>query len=66
MGAFRRRGETSVAAVRKLQQTLERDHGIFTVMRDGLSSGACIRVTPQVFTTPSEMGRLSAALRQLG
>lgn len=66
MGAFRLRGETSVDAVRKLQQTLEREHRIFTVMRDGLSSGACIRVTPQVFTTPSEMERLSGALRQLG
>jgi selenocysteine lyase/cysteine desulfurase len=66
MGAFRLRGQTSVDAVRQLQQRLEREHGIFTVMRDGLSSGACIRVTPQVFTTASEMGRLFGALRQLG
>jgi len=66
MGALRLRGETSVEAARQLQQRLEREHGIFTVMRDGLSSGACIRVTPQVFTAASEIARFTDALRKLG
>ena len=66
MGAFRLRGETSVEAARQLQQRLEREQGIFTVMRDGLASGGCVRVTPQVFTTAAEMRRFVEALRKLG
>ncbi|MET0281861.1 MAG: aminotransferase class V-fold PLP-dependent enzyme [Steroidobacteraceae bacterium] len=65
MGGFRRRGETSVPALRQLQLRLEKEFGIFTVVRDGLASGACIRATPQVFTTPLEMARLLEALRKL-
>ncbi|HTU67782.1 MAG TPA: aminotransferase class V-fold PLP-dependent enzyme [Steroidobacteraceae bacterium] len=65
MGAFRLRGETSIDAARQVQQRLEREHGIFTVMRDGLSSGGCVRVTPQVFTTAADMARLPGALEQL-
>jgi selenocysteine lyase/cysteine desulfurase len=66
MGAFRLKGEASVAAAQQVQQRLEKESGIFTVMRDGLAGGACIRVTPQVFTTPAEIARLVAALRALG
>lgn len=66
MGAFRLHGETSVESARQLQKRLEQEHGIFTVMRDGLASGACIRVTPQVFTSAPAVGRLVDALRQLG
>ena len=66
MGALRLRGETSVDAARQLQQRLESEYGIFTVMRDGLASGGCVRVTPQVFTTPAQMARLVDALRKLG
>jgi selenocysteine lyase/cysteine desulfurase len=65
MGALRLQGETTVAAVQQLQQRLEKEHGIFTVVRDGLASGACIRVTPQVFTTPGEMARFTGALRAI-
>jgi selenocysteine lyase/cysteine desulfurase len=66
MGAFRLRGDTSIEAARQLQQRLESEHGIFTVMRDGLASGGCVRVTPQVFTTPAQMARFVEALRKLG
>lgn len=66
LGAFRLRGETSVPAVRQLQLQLEKEFGIFTVVRDGLASGACIRVTPQVFTTPAQMRQFVAALQKLG
>lgn len=64
MGAFRVRGETSVEAVKQLQIRLEQEFGIFTVMRDGLTSGACIRVTPQVFTPATAMARFVDALRR--
>jgi selenocysteine lyase/cysteine desulfurase len=66
LGGFRLRGETGVAAARQVQQRLEKEFGIFTVMRDGLASGACIRVTPQVFTTPAQMAQFVEALRALG
>ncbi len=65
MAAFRLRGETSPSAVNALQRRLEQEFGIFTVARFELSSGACIRVTPQVFNTPNELAQLVRALRQL-
>lgn len=65
MAAFRLRGQTSTAEVEALQQRLEKQFGIFTVARVGLASGACIRVTPQVFTQPAEMERLVDALARL-
>ncbi|MEM1402535.1 MAG: aminotransferase class V-fold PLP-dependent enzyme [Pseudomonadota bacterium] len=65
MGAFRLAGQSSVDDARALQARLENDFGIFTVMRGGLSGGACVRVTPQVFNTPEDMARLSDALMQL-
>ena len=65
MGAFRRTGQNSAAQIQALQQQLETEFGVFTVARYGLASGACIRVTPQVFSTPEEMMRLTEALQRL-
>lgn len=65
MGGFRLSGQNSPAQIQALQRQLETDFGIFTVARYGLASGSCIRVTPQVFTTPDEVSRLSDALRQI-
>lgn len=65
MGSFRlaeKRGENDA---KSLQQRLEQEFGIFTVVRDGLASGYCVRVTPQVFTTPDELARLVDALKRL-
>jgi selenocysteine lyase/cysteine desulfurase len=36
-----------------------------TVHRAGLADGACVRVTPGLFTTPADCDRLVAALRDL-
>jgi len=65
MGSFRLEGRHSEKDVTALQQRLEQEFGIFTVVRDGLASGYCVRVTPQVFTTPDELARLVDALKQL-
>lgn len=65
MGAFRLAGQSSVDDAKALQARLENDFGIFTVVRTGLSSGACVRVTPQVFSTPDDMARLCDALKKL-
>ncbi len=65
MGSSRLRGRRSEKAVTALQQRLEQEFGIFTVIRRGLASGYCVRVTPQVFTTPNDMAQLVDALKRL-
>lgn len=65
MGSLRLRGESSEAAVSTLQQTLEREHGIFTVLRKGLASGCCIRVTPQVYTPSRHLHALAEAIGRI-
>jgi selenocysteine lyase/cysteine desulfurase len=65
MGAFRLAGKTSIEHAKHLQQRLENDFGIFTVVRDGLDSGSCVRITPQVFTAADELGQLVSAMKKL-
>ncbi len=65
LASFRLRGKNSGADVRELQQRLEHDFGIFTVARYALNSGACIRITPQVFTSENEIATLVEAMRRL-
>ena len=65
IAAFRLRGKTSVADNVALSQRLLREHGVFTVMCDGLASGACVRVTPAIFTTEAQVARLVTALQTL-
>ena len=65
MGSFRLEGKHSKKDVTALQQRLEQDFGIFTVVRNGLASGSCVRVTPQVFTTPDDLAQLVDALKRL-
>jgi selenocysteine lyase/cysteine desulfurase len=65
MGSFRLAGKRSAEDVTALQQRLEQEFGIFTVVRKGLESGYCVRVTPQVFTTPDDMAQLVDALQRL-
>lgn len=66
LASFRLSGRRRVADAQALQQRLEQEHGIFTVARQGLDGGACVRITPQVYTTPAEMEQLVTALRALG
>ncbi|MCF8826457.1 aminotransferase class V-fold PLP-dependent enzyme [Xanthomonas campestris] len=62
MGAFRFRGRTSKTDVTTLQQRLQNDFDIFTVVRNDLHSGSCIRVTPQIFTPVEHMHMLANAI----
>ncbi|MBB3695666.1 hypothetical protein [Sphingomonas sp. BK580] len=41
-------------------------HGIFTVHRDGPARGACVRVTPALFTQASDVAALAAVARPAG
>lgn len=63
--AFRLKGQTSHEANVALAKRLLDEHGIFTVHRDGLASGSCVRVTPALATTMEEVDRFVAALRKI-
>ncbi|MFN7055909.1 aminotransferase class V-fold PLP-dependent enzyme [Hyphomonas sp.] len=63
--SFRLAGQTGVQENAALAARLAEEFGIFTVMRDGLASGACVRVTPAVFTREDEVFALVAALRHV-
>lgn len=65
IASFRIKGKTSVADNFALSKELVQQHGIFAVPRDGLASGACLRVTPAIFTPESHLDRLVEALRKV-
>jgi len=63
--SFRIRGRTSHEDNVALAKTLLDKHRIFTVHRDGLASGSCIRVTPALATRMSDCDALAAAIRSI-
>jgi selenocysteine lyase/cysteine desulfurase len=63
--SFRLRGRTSHDDNVALARTLLDRHRIFTVHRDGLASGACVRVTPALATRMSDCDALAAAIRAI-
>ena len=63
--SFRIEGRTSVADNIAITDALLGRFNIMTVHRSGLADGACIRVTPSLFTTPAEVMALVPALRML-
>ena len=65
IASFRLKGKTSVADNFALSKKLVQQHGIFAVPRDGLASGACVRVTPGIFTPEAHLDKLVDALRQV-
>lgn len=63
--SFRLRGQTDSASNIELARRLLHDHRIFTVQRDGIHSGSCVRVTPAPFNSAEEMDALTEALRRI-
>ncbi len=63
--SFRLRGRTSKEDNVALAKTLLDKHRIFTVYRDGLASGCCVRVTPALATRMSDCDALAAAIREI-
>lgn len=63
--SFRIKGKTTTADNVLLARTLLETYGIFTVHRTGLASGACIRVAPSYFTTPSDVLTLRKAILEI-
>ena len=50
---------------RALKWAWEDARNKITVHRAGLADGACVRVTPALFSTPADCARLVAALQDL-
>lgn len=65
IASFRLRSRTSLADNVALSKRLLKDHGVFAVSRDGLASGACVRVTPSIFTSEAQVDRLVVALGKI-
>ena len=63
--SFRLAGVTGMADNRAVAKQLLDRFGIFTVERDGPARGACVRVTPGVFTSSDDVARLVTALKAL-
>ena len=63
--SFRLRGRTTKDDNVALAKTLLDKHRIFTVYRDGLASGCCVRVTPALATRMSDCDALAAAIRSI-
>ncbi|MEI9927534.1 MAG: aminotransferase class V-fold PLP-dependent enzyme [Sphingomonas sp.] len=63
--SFRIRGLESEADNRGVAAALLERFRIFTVHRAGVARGACVRVTPALFTTSGDVDALAAALKQL-
>jgi selenocysteine lyase/cysteine desulfurase len=63
--AFRLRGRTSHEDNVALAKALLDKHRIFTVHRDGLASGSCVRVTPALASRMSDCDALAAAIRSV-
>ncbi len=63
--SFRLRGRTSVAENIAIARELLERHRIFTVHRAGVAAGACVRVTPGVFSSDDDIDRLLLALRTM-
>ncbi len=64
--SFRLRGHTTFEQNVALANRLLEQYRIFTVARKGPVGGACIRVTPGLFTRASDLDQLVVALKELG
>lgn len=65
MTSFRIRGMTSDADnIRVVQALLDR-HRIFTVYRNGIAKGSCVRVTPALHNDVDDVDRLAGALADI-
>jgi isopenicillin-N epimerase len=63
--SFRIDGITDAAGNAALAKRLLDRHGIFTVHRTGPAKGACVRVTPALFTRMADVDRLADVLPDL-
>ncbi|UQY88959.1 aminotransferase class V-fold PLP-dependent enzyme [Stenotrophomonas rhizophila] len=63
IAAFRLRGQVSLEANAATAERMLQQSAVFVVAREGLASGACVRVTPGIFTAPAQIQSLIDAVR---
>ena len=63
--SFRLHGRTGRAENQAVAAELLEKHNIFTVWRNGLAKGDCVRVTPALYNTPADADRLAEALKAI-
>ena len=63
--SFRLSGRTTRQDNDRLVDELLTKHRIFTARRSGIAGGDCVRVTPALFTMPTDVDRLAAALKAM-
>ena len=63
--SFRLHGRTGRADNQAVAAELLEKHGIFTVWRNGLAKGDCVRVTPALYNTAADADRLASALKTI-
>lgn len=61
--SFRLRGRSAMAENVAIARELLERFRVFTVARSGVARGACVRVTPGVFTSDDDIDALAAALQ---
>jgi selenocysteine lyase/cysteine desulfurase len=63
--SFRLTGKVSKADNLAVANELREKHNIFTVRRGGVAAGNCVRVSAALFTRPTDLDRLVAALKTM-
>ncbi len=63
--SFRLTGRASVPDNMAVAKALLDEHRIFTVHRDGPARGACVRVTPALFNSATDIAALEKAIRSI-
>jgi selenocysteine lyase/cysteine desulfurase len=63
--SFRLRGKTTRQDAERIVDDLLKNHGIFTARRTGIAGGDCVRITPALYTKPTDDDRLARALSTL-
>ncbi|MDP4598492.1 MAG: aminotransferase class V-fold PLP-dependent enzyme [Pseudomonadales bacterium] len=63
--SFRVTGVTTTEGNKHLAARLLAEHKVFTVHRNGVAAGACIRVTPSIYNTADDCRTLARGLRKM-
>jgi len=63
--SFRLNAGTSSEHNQQIVETLRDRYGLLTARRTGIARGDCVRVTPNIYNTASELDRLAAAIKDL-
>lgn len=63
--SFRVKGKTAPADAAAIVAALRDKHSVLTVARTGVAKGACVRVSPALYTTEEDMAKFVAALREV-